>query len=308
MTVDGAPHFLVLQDFHLSRQKAESAVIRTLKECDVSCPAQGWMDFKLKWNDDASQTDVRFGELVDEARRFGIVKRLQRYLDRKDSVFGGMIGESSIANWQIAIESSFAGFQKKVQGPCRSACVENELTEDILDFRTQACQHSNEYDFKLTSRYFRMYLFSCVSIVEAFVNRHVLIAQHEGFSSPEFDELKKATRLKDRVQWWFSMCSEDDPSCFFASIEWGHFQEIRSLRNQILHAAEPESIYSLKEIQGYLNRVRTGTGGLLLKMRTAHKKPTLGFIERLRSAPLVDFNKITFKSDGNHIIERQQAK
>lgn len=298
------PPFLVLQKYHLSRGLAKDAVIRLFGELGVRKPATGWESLNITWKDDKGQTPVSFTALVQEAREFGTVLRLQRYLDKKDSVFGGGIDELGTPTHQLRIETQYAGFCASVEGPCRTASVELDLSEDILHFRADACLFSNQHDFKLVSRAYRSYLSACVSITDAFINRHILLASHEGFTSPEFEELKQATNSEQRFRLWFTCCSDDDPNPFFASLDWCHFQELRKKRNEILHALNPVGMYSLKEMQLYLNKVRTGIGGLLWRMRKAHKKPTLGFIERLRTAPPVDFMQITFRADGNHKSKR----
>jgi hypothetical protein len=147
-----------------------------------------------------------------------------------------------------------------------------------------------------------------VSLLDAFINRHILLAQYEGFSTPDFERLKSETKLEEKVRLWWVVCSESDPAPFFQSAEWCHFQEIRKKRNEVLHALDPISVYSLKEIQLYLNKVQTGVGGLLLRLRQAHLKSTLGFVERLRTAPLVDFMEIRFKSDGVHKVKQRQGQ
>lgn len=304
MTAQKTPHFLVMHKYHLSRALARETVIRTLEEAGVSCPAQGWDSLSLTWKDDEGQGQVRLRELIEEARQKGVVRRLQRYLDGKDSIFGTNMDEIATSNWNLKLGSTYAGFSREIEGPCRCAKVELDLTMDILHYRSETCCFSDQHDFRLLSRAFRSYLSTCVSIIDAFINRHVLIAEHEGFTSPEFEELKVTTNTEKRVRLWFAFCCGDDPSSFFASTEWCHFQELRKKRNDILHALDPFGMYSLREIHVFLNKVRTGVGGLLWQMRKAHKKPTLGFIERLRTAPVIDLMRITFRADGNHLIKR----
>jgi hypothetical protein len=109
--------------------------------------------------------------------------------------------------------------------------------------------------------------------------------------------------MEEKVRLWWAVCSDDDPAPFFRSAMWCHFQELRTKRNEILHAVEPISIYGLKDIQVFLNKVQTGVGELLLLLRQAHKKPTLGFIEQLRTAPKVDFHRVRFRAEGEHEIK-----
>jgi len=297
------PHFLVLQKYHLSKDLGRKTVISALERCEIPRPKDGWDTLNLTWKDGQPPISVSFRELVDEARRTGIAGRLQEHLDKCDPIFGGAFADVCIPNHQMKCSREYAGWRKEVQGPCRTSCVERDLTEDILYYRREACERSDEYDFRVTARAFRSYLSVCVSLLDAFINRHILLAQHDGFSSPEFDRLKVETNLEEKVRLWWAVCSEDDPASFFQSAAWNHLQQLRTKRNEILHAVEPISIYSLKEIGLYLNLVRTGIGELLLQLRRAHQKPTLGFIERLRTAPKVDFHQITFRADGKHEIK-----
>ncbi|TWU30428.1 putative nucleotidyltransferase [Bythopirellula polymerisocia] len=296
------PPFLTLNKYHLSKFNARKEVIRLLTATGNTEPSSGWKSVQVNWKD--TDTIVQsFEELVQEARLNGTIPRIQDHLDKIDSVFGHGISYSSTPNFQLKQKSSFAGREHEVQGPCRSAFSERDLVEDILYYRIKACELSCHYDFQPTCRYYRAYLFACLSIVDAFINRHILLAEYEGFSTPEFEELKSATKTEDRIRLWFAVCSSKNPQKFFKSKEWCHFQELRTKRNEVTHAVEPIGAYSLRDIHLYLNKVRTGVGGLLLLMRNAHEKPTLGFIERLRSAPLVDFRQIRFRADGLHHIK-----
>jgi len=296
------PSFLTLNQFHLSNAKAQKEVIRLLTAFGQTKPPSGWDSVQVNWKDKEGTVQT-FQELVQEARSVGTIPRIQDVLDRNDSVFGHGISNFSTPNFQLKHKSSFAGREHEVQGPCRSAFSERDLVEDVLYYRAKACEFSCHYEFQTTCRYYRAYLFACLSIVDAFVNRHILLAKHDGFSTPEFDELKSATNVEDRMRLWFAVCSSHRPRPFFKSKEWCHFQELRTKRNEVTHAVEPIGAYALRDIHLYLNKVRTGVGGLLLLMRRAHEKPTLGFIERLRTAPLIDFKHIRFRADGQHHIK-----
>ena len=297
------PHFLVLHKFHLSRERAREAVIAVLQRHGVPCPKAGWESLTVNWENEVPAVHVRFAEMVDEVRKTGIVARLQRELDKNDPIFGGTFADICTTNHQIAIKTEFAGWRREAQGPLRTSCVERDLTDDILDYRRQACERSNEHDFRLTARHFREYLSACVSLLDAFINRHILIAHHEGFSSPEFDKLKVETNAEEKVRLWWEVCTDRDPSLFLKSKAWCHFQEIRKKRNEILHAVDPISVYALRDLQLYFNKVQTGVGELLLLLRRAHQKPTLGFIEQLRTAPVVNFHQITFRANGKHDVK-----
>lgn len=149
------PPFLVLQKYALSKERARAAVIAVMQRCDVQPPKEGWESLRLMWNHENPPVSVAFTDLVNEARQSGVVQRLHDYLDKTDSVFGGTLADFCTPNHQLRQTTEYAGWKKEAQGPCRASCVERELTEDILDYRRQACEHSNEYDFRLTARYFR---------------------------------------------------------------------------------------------------------------------------------------------------------
>jgi hypothetical protein len=286
----------------LSSKLAKEAAVRTLVDAKASCPPNGWKLVTLSWGQEPNKYSYSYDELVNEARKNGYIYEVQRNLDKSDSVFGGSIYDMGTPNWQMKVKKEYAGFSKEIQGPCRTALVEQDLTDDVIRCREEVCEYSDQYDFRMLCRSFRGYLSASVSIVDAFINRHILLAKHQGFSSPEFERLKTTTKMEDKVRLWFSCCSSDDPDVFFNSSNWCHFQELRKKRNEILHAVDPYGLYAITEIQSFLNKVRTGIGELLLKMRIAQKKPTLGFIERLRTARLVDFNQITFRADDDHQV------
>jgi hypothetical protein len=118
-----APHFLVLHKYHLSREKAREATIALLKRHDVQCPSEGWESLILNWENEVPVLHVRFAEMVDEVRRTGLVERLQRQLDMKDSVFGGTFTDFCTPNHGFKWATEFAGWKKEAQGPVRTSCV-----------------------------------------------------------------------------------------------------------------------------------------------------------------------------------------
>lgn len=294
--------FLVIGENHLSPARARRRVIETLVQCGENEPADGWDKVVVKWKKGDPPFSMTFPEMVEDARKNGIVVHIQRHLDRKDSVFGGTLCDDFCTpNYQITLKTEFGSFKAEVQGPCRTACVEAELTEDILYYRRAACTHSNEYDFARTSRYYRNYLMASISLVDAFINRHIFMAMEDGFTSPEFEELKQTTKIERKVELLWKVCCKEDTAQLFGSVAWCRFQELREKRNALVHAVDPIAIYSLPSIQKYLNKVRSGVGELLLLIRTEHKKPTVGFIERIRTAPLVAYHQVHTRVDGDRV-------
>ena len=106
----------MLDRYALSKAKAQQAVVAVLQRCDVQRPKEGWEALRLTWKDGGPPASVGFSELVDEARGTGVVQRLQEYLDKKDSVFGGTFGDMSTPNFQIRCKSAYAGGRKRPRG------------------------------------------------------------------------------------------------------------------------------------------------------------------------------------------------
>ncbi|HCO13781.1 MAG TPA: hypothetical protein DIT46_06325 [Gemmatimonadetes bacterium] len=75
------------------------------------------------------------------------------------------------------------------------------------------------------------------------------------------------------------------------TVHWAHFQELRAKRNAIVHSAEPLQATEIEKMPHVLNLVREGVGGLLLQLRSMQGLGSLGFIDRLASAPRVSFLK-----------------
>src|SRR5262245_25039943 len=117
--------FLVIGENHLSPARARRRVIETLVQCDEKEPAEGWDNVVVTWKKGDPPFSMKFPEMVEEARKTGIVRHLQRYLDRKDGVFGGTLcDEMCTPNYQITLTTQFGSFKAEVPGPCRTAAVE----------------------------------------------------------------------------------------------------------------------------------------------------------------------------------------
>ena len=291
--------FLSMHEYHLSREKARKRVLATLTQLTgTPCNSLDWKSGEVTVSDGKKSVKFKAADMEQEARRTGIVGVLQRAIDNRDGVFGGTLGDASTPNHQLKITTEYAGWRKEVEGPCRIGVATDDLMEDILHYREEICRVSADYDFRVLSRHYRAYLGACISIVDAFINRHILLASHDRFESEAFTRLQVARGMEEKVECWLQTCSEKTLKAIANREEWCHFQELRQERNALQHAVEPFSVYSIRVIAKYLNYTRTGIGALLKLLRSIHSKPTLGFIERLRTAPEVSFNRITLKATG----------
>jgi hypothetical protein len=296
-------HFLTIEKYHLSRKEAEKAVEAALKHYGCRKPIKGnWgeIDITISNNKNGQTEKFKFHQLVTQARLSGIaLEILQRQRDNEDPFFGGSFSLAT-PNHQLEIAVSFAGTEKKLKGPCRIAPVEQELAEDILFYKQQVCQYSNSDDFSLSCRYYRSYIFSCISLVESFINRHILIFRTQGIDSTEFQALEKTLKLEDKIDLWLKIFSNRSLSAINGTKEWNDFKLLQRERNMLTHAVEPFYGHQIKEIADYLNFSRTGIGGLLNLLRITQNLKSLGFIERLRTAPKIKYEQVTLKAENEN--------
>jgi len=288
-----------MHPYHLCRDKARERVVQTLTDLTGKPPSQlDWKCGSITISNDKISKTYRLTDLEREARLTGILEELQRVIDGRDIVFGGTLPSGlATPNHQTKLSTEYAGWKKEVEGPARISIAYQDLMEDILDFREEVCNASTDYDFLLLARNYRAYLGSCISIVDAFINWHILRASHDGFQSDPFTKLKSARGMEEKIDFWLQTCSTAGMSTIANRQEWCHFQELRRERNELLHVIDPFSVYSLKGIAKYLNFTQTGIGGFLRMLRSIHQKPSTGFIERLRTAPEVRYDRITLTAN-----------
>lgn len=74
----------------------------------------------------------------------------------------------------------------------------------------------------------------------------------------------------------------------------------------MIHSISPYFGISLREIATNLNLSILGIGEMLKKFQEGQGRASLGFIERVRTSPVVHFNEITLRGDGNHTQKLQR--
>ncbi len=282
------PHVLKIGQYHLSRGEAERVVEEALQRSGYRKPPEkSWGEIELIFTENSQSETFKFYQLVQKARLSGIaLEHLQNRIDNTDTVFGGAFSLAT-PHSEFEINTSFAGYEKKLKGPCRSAPVEQELADDILFYRKQVCENSSSSDFSLACRYYRAYIFSSISLIEAFINRHILLHRFHGNNSLDFHQLEKEFNLDNKIDLWLKVFSKKSLSAVNRTKEWNHFKLLKEERNMITHAVEPFYGHQISEISDYLNYTRTGVGGLLTLLRETQNLGNLGFIEKLRTAPKV---------------------
>jgi hypothetical protein len=302
--IEELPYFLELAEYHLSEQQARKTVADLLLKTGSNSPKGGWDKSTITSGPPDHQEHTSFRELVKEARNTGVVGPIQKHLDRSDDIFGGTFSLSTPSKMIGQVTTSYAGHTKILKPPMTDTPVENALSEDIMFYREETCLWSNEHDFEMCTRNYRSYLFSCIALVDAFINRHILIYKFRKMDSKDFVELQSTTRLEDRMNLFLKISTGKDISAINNGTEWQHFKTLRKLRNEMTHINSPSLGYSIGEFADHLNYSRKGVGGMLRQIRELQGKHSLSFIERIRTAPLAYFNDITFKGDGKYIVKR----
>lgn len=296
------PFFLEIEEYHFSIGGAKKRVTQALLDFGVKSPKGGWDKASFK----IGQQEISFKELVKTVRETGVVFPIQNIIDNNDSFFCGRFGFSTPTMQLGEITTMYAGFSKTLKAPMTDQLVEIEISEDIMFYRQEACLYSNEDDFTFCTRYYRAYLASCIALIDAFINRHILLYKSDGHQSETFDLLQKTSRLEDRLNLFLQVDNGHKIEDINKGVEWIHFKELRRLRNEMTHINSPSLGYSIADFAEHFNYVREGVGGLLKLIRGLQGKTTLSFIEKLRTAPIIYFNEITPKADGNYIVKRKK--
>ncbi len=89
---------------------------------------------------------------------------------------------------------------------------------------------------------------------------------------------------------WVETFCQKPLSVLKATPGWAHFQELRDERNHLVHALKPQLGIGIKALSHGFNLVREGVGGFMRTLRSMQGLGPTGFVERLESAPRVEFH------------------
>jgi hypothetical protein len=284
-------NYLHMAPIHMSLDKAKDAVTEALALLGVKRPQpKDWTNGGMDWNTgDGKRQTFLFPDLLSEAQKDGFSRQLYALIDRQDPFFGGtffMATNSSAFKMQV----TYGGYQRELHGPCRFSPLENDLTDDILHFREAACSASASNDYYDCTRHYRSFLQSCISLVDCFINRYAQLHIVRG-GAPLPDVLTNPGTFEARFDAWIQTFANRPAATIKQSAEWSQCSMLRQERNRAVHAVEPYLGIQIQDLPRHLNDVRRGIGGLLLRMRGLASQASLGFIERLRAAPLIEFHK-----------------
>lgn len=286
--------YLVIDEYHLAHTDAWEAVVALAKARGAKEPSGGWDQLTMSWtNRDGKVMKLGFERLVDHARRTGVVRELQGDIDAADYVFGSSFAvpvPTSGSGHSMKLKAEYAGYVQELTVPCRYAAIEGELVEDILYYRAAACSHSDADDLIDTCRFYRAYLFSCVSVIDAFINRYVLIYSHTRTKPVDVEAFRHAPTLEAKIGLWLETFAHARLHDINESHEWYELRRLLRAKAELSHGRHAFLGHNIRDLARQLNYVRDAVGGLLLLLRYIEGEKTLGFIERLRTAPRITFS------------------
>lgn len=281
---------LKIAPYHLSKDKAEKHVSGLLKAAGLKRPKRGWHSTTYNLTTPKGDRTLIWKDMVDEVRKTGGVAAIQNWIDIRDPIFGGSFG-MAVGSSHMSISTTFLGQTQKFKGPARNYPVEQELVGDILAYRKLCCEFSKPGDFSETSRFFRAYLFACISLIDALINRYVHIASFKGFSKSSIEQLKQPARLEERLSFWLQTFGSRGDSELKKGTKWDHFIVLKKARNLHVHATEPYFGYQISSMVTPLNACRQGIGGLIvfLQKEAGHKSNSI--FQKLTTAPIIRFSE-----------------
>ncbi len=293
------PPFLIQQEPRLSNKESVKIVDDILDKLNIILPTKGRNQQYIIRNKGKKEEKKKYYELVNEVRTSGICSFIQVDLDRQDNVFGGTFGTST-PNWQMKFTTEWAGYRKELKGPCRNEPSELDLSEDIEFYKEETCLESVYHDFVMCSRNYRGYLFSSLALIDSYINRHILLFSFNGLDTENFNNLKESRNTEERLEIFINEFCNFSFEDLKQTIAWDNFKSLKLLRNEVVHSLSPYMGISLKDVASNLNLSVNGVGTLLKKLQEGQDRISLGFIERVRTSPIIHFNQVTLRADGKH--------
>ena len=121
-----------------------------------------------------------------------------------------------------------------------------------------------------------------------------------GLNTQQFNSLKESRNTEGRIEFFVNEFCNFSFENLKKMKDWDDFKKLKILRNEVVHSLNPYMGFEYKEVASNLNLSINGVGGLLKKLQEGQGRISLGFIERIRTSPVVHFNQVTLRSDGTH--------
>lgn len=301
------PQVLIQQEPRLSPNEATRILDDLLFRLNIKLPKNDKSkQYIVKGEGTENEIKIFCKDLLNQIRENG-VSEIQIDLDRIDTVFGGTFSMAT-SSWQMTITTEWAGFKKELKGPCRDNSSELELSEDIEFYKSETCLESVDYDFEMCARNYRGYLFSSIALIDAYINRHIILHKYLGLKTDNFIDLQNCRHSEKRIELFINEFCNFKFYNFTKGKEWNDYKKLKELRNESVHALHPYFGISLKDVANTLNLSINGVGGLLKKLQEGQNRFTLGFIEKVRTSPIIHLNQTIVNADGKHFEKKHFNK
>lgn len=297
------PNFLIQQSPRMSIKESEKILDESLEIIGIILPSSTKHKNKIikiegKGTEKENKKEIKYIDLAKQVRNKG-TSDIQSKVDSLDPLFRDSI-EMSSPNWQINFTAEWAGYKKKLKGPFRNVPSEYDLSDDIQFYKDEACFESSEYNFEMVSRNYRGFLFSSIALIDSYINRHILFYNFKKYKSDNFIKLTESKNTEHRLELFINEFCNFNFSEFIKHEEWSDFKRLKTLRNEVIHSLNPFLGISLQEISQNLNLSINGIGTFLKVLQMGQNRHTLTFIERVRTSPVIHFNRITIKENGKY--------
>lgn len=243
------------------------------------------------------QRKFSYVELVNELRTCGVSLFYQNTIDNTDEVFGGSFSMShTMPNTQNTIK--WAGFEKSFNGISKISPSEIDIADDIEFYKYETCVESDEIDMVMVGRNYRGYLFSCIALVDSYINKHVILKTFKGADSEKFTKLKESRNVEERIELFVDLFCIFDFALLKSNRAWTDFKQLKTLRNDVVHSKSPYFGLEVKELAYNLNLSIHGIGSFLRFLQEGQGRKSLGFIEIIRNSKIIYYNEVTKRSNG----------
>ena len=172
--------------------------------------------------------------------------------------------------------------------------VVSELLDDVLVYRQTVAQCSGPRNdmYRPAFRAYRSYLAASISAIDATLNRLAWFALNTPASpaTPNTQKLlaRKTAPLDEKLRNWLPVLTGGG-AISETSIQWQHYQDLKRVRNSMVHVNDPEFLFAPRDAAHVLNLCRHGVGGLLQQVSGLLNQHPTRAVLRVARAPLARF-------------------
>jgi hypothetical protein len=258
----------------------------------------GVTNFKSKLVSDKSVTIPTSGpELVANLRRevyqtrlTGVPPILQGIVDNSDPLMPPPFSLGASLGGTASINITIGSFSATIDGDGIHEAPVTALADDVLYYRRQVVEFSEDHHLSEIARAYRTYLQVCISLVDAFLGHATFMIgeRHKALSATaEFKVVTSTAPFLERIDAWCRLFGKTSHS-LKASKEWSDLSKLRHERNRYVHPSEPVYSLGITEVVNILNQCRDGVGGLLEHLRAIAGLDTkLSYIQKMKTAPVI---------------------